>query len=72
MDDASPTRPTRVILSADDRIVPVPPIRAALGSWGALTRGVRVATLPGLGHGAWLASDEACERIARAVAKLGR
>ena len=68
--DCSPAEPTLIVLSEDDTIVPVAPIRECARSWRAFGRGVRVLTLPGLGHGGWLADRAATKRIARKVGEV--
>ena len=51
-------------------IVPVGPIKKCARSWRAYTRGVRVLTLPGLGHGGWLLDPSAMRNIADRVRGL--
>ena len=70
--DCSPETRTTIVLSGDDDIVPGDAVRRAFGSFGAWARGARVVTIDGLGHGAWLASDDAKDTIADAVKKAGR
>lgn len=68
----SPATPTLIVLSEDDKIVPVDALRACATSWTARARGVRVLRLPGLGHGGWLLEPSACAEIATRVRGLAR
>ena len=68
--DCVPSKPTLVVLSLDDEIVPVRAIRECATSWRARARGVQVLPLPGLGHGGWLADAKAGKLIADRVRAL--
>lgn len=68
--DCSPTMPTTIILSEDDTIVPVDAVRGCARSWRAYARGVRVLTLPRLGHGGWLGQEDALDAITSRVKAL--
>ncbi|KAL1529409.1 hypothetical protein AB1Y20_000358 [Prymnesium parvum] len=71
LEDSSPSRPTHIILSEDDEIVPVASIQSTFGSMRARENGTQVTTLRGIGHGGWLMDADACERIASAIASYG-
>ena len=68
--DCSPSMPTTIVLSEEDTIVPVDAVRGCARSWRAYTRGVRVLTLPRLGHGGWLGQEDALDAITSRVKAL--
>lgn len=70
--DCTPNTPLLIVLSEDDVIVPVEPLRASATTWNARARGVQVLSLPGLGHGGWLGDSLASGEIARRVRGLAR
>eukprot|EP00613_Pedinella_sp_CCMP2098_P074248 CAMPEP_0171916196 /NCGR_PEP_ID=MMETSP0993-20121228/14697_1 /TAXON_ID=483369 /ORGANISM="non described non described, Strain CCMP2098" /LENGTH=698 /DNA_ID=CAMNT_0012551545 /DNA_START=46 /DNA_END=2142 /DNA_ORIENTATION=+ len=70
VDDASAAVPTLVIVSDDDTIVPGASVKGHFGSWQAALRGVRVLSLPGMGHGAWLADAPSLSRVAASIKGL--
>lgn len=70
VDDRSRHTPTLVALSAEDSIVPAANVQAIFGSWQARLRGVRVLSMPGIGHGGWLTDTRAGEELAAAVRAL--
>ena len=68
--DCVPSKPTLVVLSEADEIVPVNAIRDCASSWRARARGVQLLSLPGLGHGGWIVDSKAAKRIADRVRAL--
>ncbi|KAL1530452.1 hypothetical protein AB1Y20_001355 [Prymnesium parvum] len=69
LDDCSPSVPTLLAVGTDDTIINPPRIAQAFGSWGARLRGVRVLTMPGVGHGGWLQDEgAACQLVAAVLA----
>ena len=70
LDERSRSTPTLVALSADDSIVPAAKVQAVFGSWQAKLRGVRVLSMPGIGHGGWLTDTRAGQELAAAVRTL--
>ena len=68
--DCMPSKPTLIVLSLDDEIVPVQAIRECATTWRARARGVSVLPLPGLGHGGWLGDAKAGKLIADRVRAL--
>lgn len=70
VDDRLRHTPTLVALSAEDSIVPAVNVQTVFGSWQARLRGVRVLSLPGIGHGGWLTDFRAGAELATAVRAL--
>ena len=70
LDDCVAHRPTLIAVGSLDTIVDPIAARQGFGSWKARRKGVRVLTMEGMGHGGWLTSDPAAEKLSAAVAAL--
>ena len=72
IEDCTARLPTLIAVSDDDSIVPSAAVRATFGTWQARVRGVRVCSLPGVGHGGWLADEASSAQLVAAARRLRR